>query len=291
MLVRPHPSRRTEWEQVGLQDLGSVALWGANPIDQETQSDYFDALYYCAAVVGLNTSAFLEAGIVGRPTLTLLQPEFRENQEGTLHFKYLLSVGGGLLHVARDWPTHRAQLLDALGDDTRTDPKSRRFVEAFIRPHGRHASATKRFVTAIDDVMRHPRPDRVPEMPAFAPARLGYRVLETLASRGTNRRLFMDPAEAEKDRLRVERIQARRLERETRHHEREQAWADKERRRADASRQHAEREQEHRRRKASAKRGRIKAKQDRKTLSHRRERRMRLAQRVKRFIGLAHPTE
>ena len=289
VLVRPHPSRRTEWERVPLRDLGEVALWGANPIDAVAQADYYDSLHYSAAVVGLNTSAFLEAGIVGRPTLTVRRPEFHENQEGTLHFKYLRSVGGGLLHVADDWPTHRAQLRTAIGDGAGHDPKSKRFVEAFLRPHGVDVSATGRFVEAVDSVARRPRPAPLPEISESAPSRVGYRVLERFATRGTNRRLFMDPAEAEKDRRRVARGEAQRLERETKHRAREEEWADKERRRADTMRQRATREQEHRLRKVAAKHDRIKAKERRKALQHRRSLRMRVAQRVKRLIGVTSP--
>jgi hypothetical protein len=43
-------------------------------------------MYYSAAVVGLITSAFIEAGIVGRDVHTLLDPEFEDNQLGTGHY-------------------------------------------------------------------------------------------------------------------------------------------------------------------------------------------------------------
>ena len=64
--------------------------------------DYFDSLYYSSAVVGLVTSAFLEAAIVGRPVLTFTLPEYRMHQEEMIHFRYLLTVEGGLLHTAPD---------------------------------------------------------------------------------------------------------------------------------------------------------------------------------------------
>ena len=38
-----------------------VALYGSNPMDAASKEDYFESLYYSSAVVGLNTSAFLEA--------------------------------------------------------------------------------------------------------------------------------------------------------------------------------------------------------------------------------------
>jgi len=66
ILVRPHPSRQAEWEGVDLSGLNAV-VWGGNPIDARSRADYFDSLYYSAAVVGINTSAFIEAAILGRP--------------------------------------------------------------------------------------------------------------------------------------------------------------------------------------------------------------------------------
>ena len=57
-------------------------VWGSNPIDAESRADYFDSMYHAAAVVGLNTSALVEAAIVDRPVFTMLLPEFRETRKG-----------------------------------------------------------------------------------------------------------------------------------------------------------------------------------------------------------------
>ena len=73
-----HPSRAHEWHDVDLTGLGPVAVRGANPIDEQTRADYFDALFHSAAVAGLNTSAFIEAAIVGRQVLTIVQGFLRE---------------------------------------------------------------------------------------------------------------------------------------------------------------------------------------------------------------------
>ena len=90
MLIRPHPSQTAGWEGVDLGDLGPVAIRGGNPIDQQSRADYFDSLYHSHAVVGLVTSAFIEAAVVGRPIYSLLLPEFEMYQEGMQHFRYLL---------------------------------------------------------------------------------------------------------------------------------------------------------------------------------------------------------
>jgi hypothetical protein len=157
ILVRPHPTRLREWSRVRIDDLAPTSLWGANPVDPESRNDYFDSLFYSAAVVGLNTSAFLEAAIVGRPVYTVLLPEFRESQEDTLHFPYLLKVAGGLLHAADDMDTHMAALAAALDQPTAASERSRRFVEAFIRPRGLDTTATSRFVAVIEQLMQQSR--------------------------------------------------------------------------------------------------------------------------------------
>ena len=149
ILVRPHPQRMREWEGLDLSGFGDVAVWGGNPVTEQARADYFDSLVYSRAVVGLNTSAFLEAAIAGRPVLAILPDEFSDNQEGTLHFGYLSSVGGGLLRTSRTLAEHCAQLsqeLAASGDRVDHDT----FLRAFLRPHGLDVPATPVFADAVE---------------------------------------------------------------------------------------------------------------------------------------------
>ena len=150
ILVRPHPARTKEWSDIDLSAEKDVAMWGASPVTPDAKNGYFDSLYHSSAVVGLNTSAFLEAAIAGRPVFTTLLPEHYENQEGTIHFHYLLTVGGGLLHTARTMGEHVVQLNACVADDERDSARSRRFVEAFIRPHGVDRAATPAFADAVE---------------------------------------------------------------------------------------------------------------------------------------------
>lgn len=151
ILVRPHPARLDEWQNTDLTEFRHVAFWGAHPVDEEAKEDYFDSLYYSAAVVGLNTSAFLEAAVVGRPVYTILLPEVSPaNQEGTVHFHYLLNVNGGLMHASRSIEEHVAQLVEAVASPTAASEQSRRFTEAFIRPFGLGEPGTPRFADAIE---------------------------------------------------------------------------------------------------------------------------------------------
>jgi len=150
IVVRPHPARLKEWADIDVTDDPGVRLFGRNPVDPDAKADYFDSLHHSAAVVGLNTSAFLEGAIAGKPVFTTLLPEHHENQEGTIHFHYLLNVGGGLLHAARTLDEQCRQLNAALQSDEQTSARSRRFVEAFIRPRGMDVAASPVFADAVE---------------------------------------------------------------------------------------------------------------------------------------------
>jgi hypothetical protein len=161
ILVRPHPQRLEEWTadiRAALARAGDVVFWGSNPVDTESRADYFDSMCHAAAVVGLNTSALVEAAIVDRPVFTILAPEFRDNQEGTFHFHHLLDVGDGFLNVSRSLEEHVAQLASMLaGGPVRAN---RPFVEQFIRPRGAAVAATPVFTDAVEAIARETSPRR-----------------------------------------------------------------------------------------------------------------------------------
>ena len=181
ILVRPHPARMKEWEDVDLSSEKDVAVWGRNPVDPEAKDGYFDSLHHSEAVIGLNTSAFLEAAIVGRPVFATLLPEHYENQEGTIHFHYLTSVGGGLLHVSRTVEEQLAAINRSLVAGERDSERSGRFVDAFIRPRGRRAAATPVFVEHVEQ-MGTLRPARARESAATRLLRSALVPLATLVN-------------------------------------------------------------------------------------------------------------
>jgi hypothetical protein len=192
VLVRPHPERVREWEGVSLDGFDNLVIHGRTPIDSDAKADYFDSLYYCDAVVGLCTSAFLEAAIVGRPVLTLLLPAYRIHQDGMAHFRYLLNVGGGLLQTAPDLESHLTQLGEMVGGSRERDARNKRFVTAFVRPRGLDVPATPVFADAVERLAAEGRhaPDAV-----LAARRAPHAFVARLASAsrtGVLRWLLMD---------------------------------------------------------------------------------------------------
>jgi hypothetical protein len=160
ILVRPHPQNAEQWKDVDLSEYGNVAIWprtGANPVDQAARNDYYHSMFYSSVVVGVNTSALIESGIVGRPVCTVRDPEFAATQDGTLHFQHLKTVSGGLLSVADTLDEHCRQLAALCADPASGSARGRAFVEAFIRPRGRDQAAGPLFADAVERVGRRGR--------------------------------------------------------------------------------------------------------------------------------------
>ena len=161
ILIRPHFKRGGEWKGVSLDGLQNVVCWpplGAVPVDAASKTDYFDSLYHASVVVGLNTSAMIEAAILGRPVHTVLLPEFNDSQEGTVHFHYLLDGPDALLHAARSLDEHAGSLAASLEGRSPDSDRSARFVRTFVRPGPFETPATVRFVDAIEAIVKAPAP-------------------------------------------------------------------------------------------------------------------------------------
>jgi hypothetical protein len=165
ILVRRHPERAEGWDGIDFAGLDNVVCWpplGESPVDERSKTDYFDSMYHAAAVVGLNTSAMIEAAIVGRPVHTVLLPEFWDNQEGTLHFHYLLDGPNAVLRATRSLDDHACDLAGILEGRDPDPSRSARFVGAFVRPRGIDVPSTTRLVAELEAVGSRPAPAPVP---------------------------------------------------------------------------------------------------------------------------------
>ncbi len=160
VLVRPHPYGGDELKSADLSSFGAVSVYpraDANPVDPDDRRDYFDSLAHADAVVGINTSAMIEAAIAGRPVFSIETGEFAATQSGTLHFRYLLPENGGFVHSAGSIEEHITQLADVMqGADVDAGDRTRAFVERFVRPHGLETPATPRFADAVEAVAADP---------------------------------------------------------------------------------------------------------------------------------------
>lgn len=154
VLVRPHPGStkyHSQWDDPEIREAANVAVYprhGGYPVTDAARDDYFDSLFHCAGVVGINTSAMLEAGIVGKRCYSVLDSEIAESQEGMLHFAHL--TRGGFLRTAHSFEEHFEQLAGSFGEQANSDEQLRSFVGEFLRPHGIAKPATPIVVDAIE---------------------------------------------------------------------------------------------------------------------------------------------
>jgi hypothetical protein len=131
VLVRPHPDETKRWSS---WKPTAERLSVSRNAHQQDQGLY-DDLHNAAVVVGLNTSAQIEASILGKPVYTFAAGELAPGQEGTLHFYYLLSDTGGVVTSAATLDEHVAQLERGVAGDYDRDSITR-FCESFVRPRG-----------------------------------------------------------------------------------------------------------------------------------------------------------
>tara|TARA_B100001123_G_scaffold295929_1_gene330043 strand:- start:15821 stop:18037 length:2217 start_codon:yes stop_codon:yes gene_type:complete len=199
ILIKTHPDLNRRWNKTGERIVwetptGPLRVRKDKPFDfhgvvaVRTPFSAAQLLYECvfhsSAVVGLNTSAELEAGIVGRPVLTITVPdEYADGQQGTLHFRYLLDSEGGYVQTAPNLDTHCRQLTRSVAGEYDRQRLSE-FIQKFVRPKGLDRSATAEMTRAIVRlVKRKPRRSvsskRIAEVAAASPPTSVSKVLET----------------------------------------------------------------------------------------------------------------
>ena len=152
ILIRPHPYNSAHWSPVDFPGQRNVAVYprSANPVNEADRQDYFDSLFHSETVVGINTTAMIEAAILGRTVHSVLADEFKDTQAGTLHFRYLLSEHGGFLRIATSLEEHALQIVETLRSPDIGREACARFVRAFVRPHGPDVAATPILVDAFE---------------------------------------------------------------------------------------------------------------------------------------------
>ena len=134
LVVRPHPLNDAIWKEFTMD---GVAIWprAGEWVDlPDAKQNYYDSLYHSAAVVGVNTSAFLEAAILDKPCITVLTEASKPKQSGLGHFQHLLN--GEFLEIAKSYPKAAEILADTLADRDARQVQRQRFVRDFFRPRG-----------------------------------------------------------------------------------------------------------------------------------------------------------
>jgi hypothetical protein len=157
LLVRPHPLNYKIW-QTGVPLPDNARIYpdrGDLPDNPESIDIYCHSIYYSKAMVGLNTSAFLEASVLNRSCVALPTMEGCYDQARFGHFRHL--ANGNFIHKPKTHAEAASLLATMLEtrEDARTDARLA-FVHNFLRPNGIEREAADVMLEAIVGVAQSP---------------------------------------------------------------------------------------------------------------------------------------
>ena len=187
VLIRPHPQAAGQWADADMGEPGRVVIYpraGAAPAEADAKADYYDSIRHSGAMVGINTSALVEAAILDRPVLTILNERFHGTQRGTLHFTHLTGeADDGVLVTAATWEEHFEQLAACFESPGVYGERIRRFIGEFVQPNGMRAPAAPRAVDALEELARRHHAEGVVQLQQPDPvSRALTRGLATIAA-------------------------------------------------------------------------------------------------------------
>jgi hypothetical protein len=150
LVVRPHPINIGIWSGQSRPNMIIYPWGGDRPDVQSSQENYFHSMYYASAIIGINTSATLEAAIVNRPCLSIVTPRFKIGQERA-HFKYL--SGGGFMEMASSMDELIEIINSCASGNDRLRENRIKFVKDFLRPNGVEKPSAEESVNRILNMM------------------------------------------------------------------------------------------------------------------------------------------
>ena len=139
VVLRPHPLNAQIWDDFSAPNLVVSPKGGVWPNAFADKQDLFDVLFHAKAVVGVNTSAMIEAAIMDKPCVTIMTDKYAHSQAESGHFQHLLKAD--FLEVASDFAEAGFKIKQILNGVDRKVDQRRKFVQEFIRPCGLDVSA------------------------------------------------------------------------------------------------------------------------------------------------------
>ena len=157
LVVRPHPFKEMGTEGIEHDWVKIFPKGGQRPDTDEARSIYYNSLYHSAAVIGVNTTGFLESAILDKPCLTIITPVTSRGQEMRAHFKHLMDAG--YIEVAKSFPELVAKIEKNISGTDIGKEKRAKFVNQFIRPSGMETPASEVMAGAILAVAERKKPE------------------------------------------------------------------------------------------------------------------------------------
>jgi hypothetical protein len=150
IVIRPHGANSKTYEGIERKGIIVVPKMGTLPSTEESLQLSYDSMYFSQAIIGVNTSAMIEAMIVGKPVIAMMLDVYAKTQTEAQHFRQLLGEHAlELVHSDEELRKVAACLMD--GED-KTKPMREQFIQKYIRPYGLSTSAGERAAEALEMV-------------------------------------------------------------------------------------------------------------------------------------------
>jgi len=130
ILFRPHPANHRQYFNLNMKDVFVFPQTGALPECWSRQRELYNSIRHCEFVIGINTSAMLDAIIHDKPTIAFITEKYEDTQIKASHFKPL-SKAMYLCHCVNDVKILVSDLSDFYG------ATRREFVKDYIFPEGK----------------------------------------------------------------------------------------------------------------------------------------------------------
>lgn len=145
IVIRPHPYAPFDMTAFESDWVRIYPRQGGRPDMDETRQVYFNTLYHSAAVLGVNTTGFLDAAIADKPCVTLRDEQMRAGQGA--HFNYLIAAD--FIEAANDRSDAFCIIERIVKGNDSKKKKRRDFARRFMRPQGIAIPASEVMAKAI----------------------------------------------------------------------------------------------------------------------------------------------
>ncbi len=148
LIIRAHPANAKYFETFHNP---SAIVWprkGAFPGRRKEQKDFFSMVYHSVATIGVNTTGMVDALVMDKPTIAIMNDKYKEGQLLTDHFPDLLRAD--VLEIAKNIDECAELVIKIMkGDDSKRNAR-RRFIKEYVRPRGLNRNAGEVAAKAIE---------------------------------------------------------------------------------------------------------------------------------------------
>lgn len=152
LLVRPHPFNYRYVPGLLNEKYPNVFVFPQSegvPDTEEKMKKYNSSIYYAEAVIGVNTTAFLEVAALDRPCITIYFDQFMETQK-LPHFHHLEDAG--FLETAHDSDEVTALVKKIIDGSDEFAIERREFARNFLKPVGSDKPSDEYFADLVESL-------------------------------------------------------------------------------------------------------------------------------------------